>query len=235
MSRIRTILAFLFSVVVFGAVAVVAAVSLGLLAMPLASSWPGWWGRACLWIAGVEVEFTGLEHLRGPGTRVLVANHTSALDVPLVAALAPRAPLCLAKKELQWFPGFNLMWWSHGQVFVDRRDPARAAASLADVVARCEASPRTIILAPEGTRSRDGSLGRFKLGAFRLAVATGSPIVPVVVLGAGKLMPPGQWFTGPGRVEVRVMPPVDTAGWTEGELRARASALEADYRRFLEG
>ncbi|MBM4366360.1 MAG: 1-acyl-sn-glycerol-3-phosphate acyltransferase [Deltaproteobacteria bacterium] len=235
MGRIRTVLAFLFSVVVFGTVAVAAALSLGLLAIPLASSWPGWWGRACLWIAGVEAEFSGLEHLRGPGTRVLVANHTSALDVPLVAALSPQAPLCLAKKELQWFPVFNLVWWSHGQVFVDRRDPARAAASLADVVARCAASPRTIVLAPEGTRSRDGKLGRFKLGAFRLAVATGSPIVPVVVRGAGQLMPPGQWFTRPGRVTVQVMPPVDSSGWTETSLKAAAAALEDDYRRWLEG
>lgn len=217
----------------FSLVALVATLSLGLLAMPLASSWPAWWGRLTLKLLGVRAEYTGLEHLRLGRSIIVVANHQSVLDVPVVAALAPRSPLCLAKKELRWFPGFNLVWWSHGQVFVDRSNPARASEALAAVAARCAAQPRTVILAPEGTRSRDGTLGRFKLGAFRLAVATGAPIVPVVVRGAGALMPPGRWWCERGTVTVEVKPPVATEGWTLDTVRAHADALEADYRGWL--
>ncbi len=219
----------------FSLVAVVATLSLGLLAMPLASSWPGWWGRVTLKLLGVKAEYTGLEHLRSGRSVIVVVNHQSGLDVPVVAALSPRSPLCLAKKELRWFPGFNLVWWSHGQVFVDRSNPARATEALEQVAARCREQPRTVILAPEGTRSRDGTLGRFKLGAFRLAVATGAPIVPVVVRGAGSLMPPGRWWVQPGKVTVEVKAPVATEGWTLDNVREHADALEDDYRGWLAG
>jgi 1-acyl-sn-glycerol-3-phosphate acyltransferase len=217
---------------VFGVIAGVALLTMRLCAIPLASFFPGVYGRSALWIGGVRLAVTGEEHLRAPGSRILVLNHQSALEVPVVCALGPVAPLVLGKRELIWFPVFNVMWWSLGQIFVDRKDPAAASKSLDAVVAELRKHPRTVIVAPEGTRSRDGKLGRFKLGAFRIAAASGAPIVPVVLHGTGKLMPPGRWWSEPGVIRVEIKPPIPTGGWT-GDLRPHADALEDDYRRWL--
>ena len=119
MAKLRSLLAGAWSMAVFAFVALCAALTLRLLAIPLASFFPRIYGRSTLWIAGVRLVVTGEEHLRGRGSAILVANHQSALDVPIIAALGARAPLCLAKRELIWFPVFNLLWWSLGQIFVE--------------------------------------------------------------------------------------------------------------------
>jgi 1-acyl-sn-glycerol-3-phosphate acyltransferase len=233
MSKLRTILAAGWSLLVFGVVAFLAMLTLRLLARQLTKGWPAIWGRSALAIVGVKLRIRGEENLFTSGSKIAIANHTSALDVPIVAALGPRWPLCLAKAELRWFPVFNVLWWSLGQVFMDRRDPKRAKASLAAIAAATTGGERTVVLAPEGTRSVDGELGRFKLGAFRLAVATGAPIVPIVIRGAGQLMPKGQWWVEPGEVVVEVMPPIETVGWVEEDVVGYAAEMEGRYREWL--
>lgn len=218
---------------VFGVVATFAVATLGLLSRRLTVWWPEFWGRTSLAIAGIRIRVVGIENFRGTGSKVVIANHTSVLDVPLVAALGPEWPLCLAKAELRWFPVFNLMWWSMGQVFVDRKDPSRAGESLERIIAATRAEARTVILAPEGTRSVDGNIGKFKLGAFRIAVATGAPIVPIVIRGGGNLMPKGQWWANPGEVIIEVKPPIPTVNWTNETIREHTLATERQYRDWI--
>lgn len=227
-------IAVLYTTVLFVLLACLSVASLGRLAVPLTNGWPAWWGRSVLYILGIELTVTGREHLGREASVVLVVNHTSALDVPIVAALGPPNPLCLAKAELRWVPPFNMMWWSLGQVFLERGNPEQARRSIARVVEAARRRPRTIVLSPEGTRSRDGRVGRFKLGAFRIAAATGAGIVPAVCRGAGERMPPGRWWATPGRVSVAIMPPLPAQEWTEEGLVRAAGELEARYRRWLE-
>ena len=200
--------------------------TLGLFAPQLTTFLARLWGRPTLWFLGLEVEIRGEENLRHPGSRIVVANHQSALDLPLAAAIAPRAPLVLAKAELRWLFPFNLMWVALGQRFVDR-------GSVDGLVRALAREERSIILAPEGTRSRTGHLGPFKLGAFHLAAQTHAPLVPLVFHGAGLRMPPGRWWCEAGRCVVEVHPPIDTTDWVPEHVHDYAAALEADYRRWL--
>ncbi len=238
---LRNLLAMAWTALVFGVVGVVGLLSFRLLARPLSSWVPRVWGRPTLWLLGVDVELRGAEHLSdlragrvGAGWPcVVVTNHQSALDVPLMALLAPRFPLVMGKAELRWLPVFNLLWWSLGQAFVERGDAQAARATVAGFVRALARGPRTVLLAPEGTRTRDGSVGAFRRGAFRIAAEAGIPILPVVIEGAFECMPKGQLWADPGRVRVTVRPPIDTRGWSPEDAGRHADALQADYVRWL--
>ena len=229
----RAVLAWGWSGFIFLLAPICSLATLGLMAPSLSTLLARVWGRPTLWLLGIEVEVRGVENLRHPGSRIVVANHQSALDIPLAAAVAPRAPLVLAKAELRWLFPFNVMWIALGQRFVDRGDPARARRSVEALVAALAKEERSIILAPEGTRSRTGRLARFKLGAFHMAAQTHVPVVPLCFHGAGPLMPPGRLWAEKGRCVVEVHPPIDTRSWTVEHVHEYAEAVEADYRRWL--
>ncbi len=238
----RSLVALAWSALVFLCGGLVGVLTLRLAARPLASFLPWFWGNTTLRLLGVSLDVRGRENLSdgvagGPTplnrTRVVVVNHASTLDTPVMGALGLRAPLVLGKKELRYLPFFNLVWWALGQVFLDRHDPSRARAALDSVIRAAQAHPRTILIAPEGTRSADGTLGTFRTGAVHLAVALGCPIVPVVLHDAARLMPLGRFWSSPGRLRVEVMPPIPTDGWDPADARRHASALEAQYRAWL--
>ncbi len=230
---LRTLAGWGWTFAVFLMAPLLSLLSLGLFGPRLTTWLAHTWGPTCCRLLGVAVEVRGVEHLRHPGSRIVVANHTSALDMPLVALIAPKAPLVLAKAELRWVFPFNLMWVALGQRFVERKNKDRARASVDALVAALRRDERSIVLAPEGTRSRDGKLGRFKLGAFHMAAQTHVPIVPVLIRGAGPLMPPGRWWIEAGRCVVEIKPPIDTSAWVPEQVHTYAEALEADYRRWL--
>ncbi len=207
--------------------------TLGLVGPALTTALARVWGRPSLWLLGIELEVRGEENLRHPGSRIVVANHQSALDMPIFAAICPTAPLVLAKSELRWVFPFNLMWMALGQRFVDRGDAGAARRSVARLVRALKRRERSVVLSPEGTRSRTGHLGPFKMGAFHMAVETGAPIVPVCFLHPGRLMPPGRWWAEAGRVVIEVHPPIPTAGWSADRVHQYADALRGDYQRWL--
>ena len=194
--------------------------------------WVGAWGRGTLRLLGIRLVATGTERLAARTSRVVVCNHTSVLEFPLFAALAPAGILGIAKREIRWVPLFNLAWWVLGQAFLNRGDKASATATLDDAIAELRRRPRSLLIAPEGTRSRDGSLGPFKLGAWRVARAAGVPIVPVVVRGGFGLMPPGAWAPYPGTLRVEVREPRRVTG---DDLPAQADALREAFVGWLAG
>ncbi len=239
----RSLLALAWSGVFFLVSGLAGLLTLRLASRPLATALPWLWGRTTLALLGVSLDVRGREHLADGGiggpsplarTRVVVVNHASTLDTPTMGALGLRAPLVLGKKELRYLPFFNLVWWSLGQVFLDRHDPQRARAALDGVVRVATRAPRTILIAPEGTRSADGRLGTFRTGAVHLAIALGCPIVPVVIHDAPRRMPLGRFWATPGPVRVEVMEPIDTTGWDAADARRHAAELEGRYRGWLE-
>ncbi len=124
----------------------------------------------------------------------------------------------VAKKELFRIPVFG--WGLHlaGDLALDRGDGASALALMAKA-RRYLASGMSVSIFPEGTRSPDGKLLPFKPGAFKLAVQSGAPLLPVVVSGTGHGMPKGAPWIHPARVTVRILCPVRTAGLHAGDVR----------------
>lgn len=193
----------------------------------------GPWGRGMLFIAGVRLRVIGAEHLHRGESQMLVMNHQSFLDTVSLAAVNPPGFMGIAKREFAWIPVFGQALWAVGTVFINRRDPTSARAALAGVATLLAAHPRTIVMFPEGTRSRTGQLQPFKMGAFHLALQTRVPIVPTVIYNAWNLQQPGSARITPGTLTLVFHPPRPTTGWTEDGLHAEADALHAEYEAWI--
>ncbi|MFD2093882.1 wax ester/triacylglycerol synthase family O-acyltransferase [Blastococcus deserti] len=178
-------------------------------------------------LAGVRLDVQGAEHL---ATRpaVYLFNHQSQLDVLILAKLLRGGFTAVAKKELANMPGFGLAFRLADVAFIDRGDPAKARRALEPAVQRLREGI-SLVVAPEGTRSATPSLGPFKKGAFHVAMQAGVPIVPIVIRNAGELMWRGATTIQSGTVQVRVLPPMPTDGWTIKDLDAKVAEVRAQY------
>jgi 1-acyl-sn-glycerol-3-phosphate acyltransferase len=166
------------------------------------------WSRLILATTGVRVEVRGLERLAPGRSYVFVANHQSIYDIPILFWSLPYQLRIIAKESLGHFPFLGWHLRRTGHMLVDRRRPARS--KIFDWAARLTSSGLSLIVFPEGTRSRDGSVGRFKGGSFYLALEAGLPIVPLSVVGSRHIMLKGRLATYPGTVRLIVHEPIDT-------------------------
>lgn len=192
------------------------------------------WAPGLLAGAGARLEVDGLERLDGLGSCLVVANHASWIDIPALVRALPRPLAFLAKSELGRVPLLGAYIRGTGMVLVDRSRRRSATASVG-AAAELLASGRTVISFPEGTRSRDGRLGRFRSGAFGAALATGAPVVPVALVGAGAVLPPGGFRVRPGRIEVRVGAPIASTGYAPGRRAELAEAARCAIATLLAG
>ncbi|MGY1652832.1 HAD-IB family hydrolase [Geodermatophilus sp. SYSU D01119] len=182
-------------------------------------------------IAGVRLDVQGAEHL---ATRpaVFLFNHQSQLDVLVLAKMLRGGFTAVAKKELANTPGFGLAFRLADVAFVDRADSGQARKALEPAVQRLR-DGISLVIAPEGTRSVTPTLGPFKKGAFHVAMQAGVPIVPIVLRNTGELMWRGATTVSPGVVQVRVLPPIPTEGWTAEEIGDRVAEVHDLYVRTL--
>ncbi len=191
------------------------------------------WGRTMLRLSRVTLEVEGAERLLAPGPKIVTFNHASILDAYAICALMPPGGVALIKRELLRYPVIGLAAWLIGLVPIDRGHHERARRTMARAAERMKREQLAVVIAPEGTRSRDGRLRPFKKGALHLALATGAPIVPLVIDGSFQLQPRGQWWCRPGRLRARVLPPVDSSPLTREGVDAATEGLRALYLREL--
>lgn len=177
------------------------------------------WTWLILRIAGISLKIRGLENIDPGQQYIFMVNHQSNIDIPVVVqSLANFQLRWIAKKELLWVPLFGWAMWATKHITVDRSDRTDAVKSLERAKQRIAAGISVVVF-PEGTRSRDGKLSRFKKGGFLLAVQTGKNIVPITINGSGKVLPSGDWRLRPGTIEVIVEKPIMTSAHRIGNLR----------------
>ena len=184
------------------------------------------WSRGILKVTGVTLTVEGLENIPKEGPCVFVGNHRSYYDIPLLLASLDRPYGILAKEELEKIPLLSRWMKLLGCVFVQRDDVRASVRALNDATAIVE-SGRSFIIFPEGTRYKgeEGGAGEFKAGAFRIAVKTGTPVVPVAISGARGLFEAHGNRTTPGTVRIRVLPPIQTAGMSRAEQKELPAAV----------
>jgi 1-acyl-sn-glycerol-3-phosphate acyltransferase len=171
------------------------------------------WAKGILFVSNVDVTMKGLSHLH-PGTSyILMPNHQSNFDIPVILGTIPVQFRWLAKKELFFIPIFGRGMKACEYISIDRSNLASAIESLREV-ARIVCDGVSVLIFPEGTRSLDGRIGKFKKGGFVLAVETGIPILPIVIDGTLPIMPKGSILVRPGFVRIEILPPVETTGYT---------------------
>jgi 1-acyl-sn-glycerol-3-phosphate acyltransferase len=166
------------------------------------------WSRLILVTTGVRVEVEGLARLEPARTYVFVANHQSIYDIPILFWSLPYQLRIIAKESLGNFPFLGWHLRRTGHMLVDRRRLDRSR--IFGWASRLMSNGLSLIVFPEGTRSRDGRVARFKGGGFLLALQAGLPIVPLSIVGSRHVMLKGRLATYPGAVRLVVHDPIDT-------------------------
>jgi 1-acyl-sn-glycerol-3-phosphate acyltransferase len=190
------------------------------------------WARQALGAARVRIRSEGLEHVRD-APFLVVANHGSMLDIP---ALFAALPLQFRFVSRPFFFHVPVMGWgmrAAGQISLDPKRPREAAEALRALRSRFDRKI-SVLLFPEGTRTRDGALQRYKRGPFLTAIRNGVPILPVAMRGLHEALPPGRFVAKPGEARLVVGAPIPTAGLPEGEAEKLARSVEAWTRETLE-
>jgi 1-acyl-sn-glycerol-3-phosphate acyltransferase len=181
------------------------------------------WSRLILRTTGVRVDVTGLDRIDPDGTYVFVANHQSIYDIPILFWSVPNQLRIIAKESLGNFPFLGWHLRRTGHMLVDRSRPDKSR--IFGWASRLTADGLSLIVFPEGTRSADGRVGRFKGGSFFLALESGLPVVPLSVVGSRHVMLKGRLATYPGHVRLIVHPPIDTTGLSGRDAREFAERV----------
>ncbi len=193
---------------------------------------PRAWARLLLASAGVTVTVEGTEHLSQTEAQVIVANHQSWFDILALFYVLPVELRFVAKKELFAIPFFGWALRALGHVRLDRGN-LQAAIKAYEVASGYIREQRlSVLVFPEGTRSRTGRLQPFKAGPFVLAIQSGAPIVPVYVAGTFGILPKGSIRVRPADVRVLVGPPIPTAGLTLDDRDALRNRAHAEVSRL---
>jgi len=180
------------------------------------------WSWLILKTTGVSVEISGLEQLDPSRSYVFAANHQSIYDIPILFANIPFQLRIIAKESLGRIPFMGWHLSRTGHVLVDRSKPG---ASVVRKMKRLVDEGHSLIVFPEGTRSTDGSVARFKGGSFIIALDAGLPVVPISVIGSRHVMFRGELMVRPGRVRVIVHPPIETAAVPKESVREFAATV----------
>ncbi len=160
-------------------------------------------------LCGVRVRVHGLEHVREPGPYIFAPNHQSNFDIAALLGYLPGQNRFVSKKELFAEPVLGTVMRTLGMIPVDRDNPLEAI----DLLNEAARGGSSLIVFPEGTRSRDGQLLPFKKGPFIAAIHLKLPIVPVACVGTSAIMPKGGYLSiVPGEVDIFIEPPIATEG-----------------------
>lgn len=190
-------------------------------------------GRTITWLAGVRPHVQYRERLGGSMPAIYVANHASTLDLFLSIWLCPIGCCGVMKKEIARVPFLGQLAVLSGHLLIDRSNRERAVEALSTTAAYVKAQRLGMWIMPEGTRSQDGRLLPFKKGFVHLAIATGFPVVPVVIHGAHKNWEKGRFRFRPMDLSVEVLPPLDTSRWREEQAGEHALAVHALFAEHL--
>ncbi len=190
-------------------------------------------GRGITYLAGVTPRVAHRERLDGSMPAIYVANHTSSLDAFVCIWLCPYGGCGVFKKEIVRVPFFGWLAALSGHLLLDRGHHGRAVEALRKTAALVKRHGLGIWIMPEGTRSKTGALLPFKKGFVHLAIATGLPVVPVVLHGANRNWQLGSLRFTPMTLDIEVLPAVPTASWTEERAGEHAEAVRAVFEDAL--
>ena len=189
------------------------------------------WAWLVLKTTGVRVTVRGAARLDRSRSYVFASNHQSIYDIPIAFASLPVQLRIIAKDSLGRFPFLGWHLRRTGHLLVDRRNPG---PGILKKMARLVSGARSLIVFPEGTRSQDGAVGRFKGGSFLLAIDAGLPVVPVSIAGSRFVMLKGRLMTCPGDVTITIHAPLSTAGITREHARELAERVKEIVRREVD-
>ena len=193
----------------------------------------GLFGDIATALTGCELEVTGEENLWTSRPCIFVFNHQSKADVMILAKLIRRDMGGVAKKEVRDTPIIGKLMELAGTVFIDRANAGSAIKAMAPLIDAVKNDGKSIVIAPEGTRTLSPKLGPFKKGAFHMAIQAGVPIVPIVIHNAGDVAPKNEFLMRPAKVRVDVLPAVDTSKWSARTMNQHVAEVRGMFLEAL--
>ena len=178
------------------------------------------WSLWLLRVARIRLAVTGLDQVPAAGPVIYMGNHQGNFDIGALTLAIPRRFSWVAKEELFRVPIFGSAMRRAGYIPLDRSDGRKALKSM-KLAAERIAAGSSVVIFPEGTRTKDGSLLPFKRGAFLLAAKAGVPIVPFTINGSMQINPRNRLELNPGTISVSFAVPIQAAGVPESELMGR--------------
>jgi len=195
------------STVILGTIGIVMAVFSHKVAFHCGTIW-AWCLCRVNW---TQVKVEGREHAVRGQAYVIMSNHVSHFDILAFYGHWGRQFRWVMKQELRRIPFLGWATAAWRNIFIDRSSRAKAIESL-NAAKPLFDDGISVMIFPEGTRSRDGRIREFKKGGFMMALDTGLPILPVTISGTREILPSKTVRLLPGRVRIVVHPPIDTAG-----------------------
>jgi len=171
------------------------------------------WAKCILALSNIRVTVKGLSNLKPRRSYIYMANHMSNFDIPVLQAFLPVQFRWLAKAELYKIPVFGYAMKRAGYISIDRSDRKSAIESLNKAV-NIIRDGISVVIFPEGTRSRTHNIQPFKKGGFFLAVDSGVPIIPIIIHGTERIMPKKQMLIKPGNVTLEIAKPMISSDYT---------------------
>ncbi|MFO7577159.1 MAG: lysophospholipid acyltransferase family protein [Pelovirga sp.] len=214
-------------------IALVIAVGLSIFGQNLVHSWGIFWGRTCLWLAGLKLQVKGADNLPAAGPAIYVCNHQSNFDIPLLYAGLPLQFRWMAKQELFRVPLFGLAMKRSGYIPIDRSNRQKAMRSVAAAARRIQHGASVIIF-PEGTRSADGTLQPFKKGALMIAAKAGVPVIPMAISGTYQVQPKGSLRINPAPLQLTILPPIATTDLKTADIAALTHQVHEQIAHCLQ-
>lgn len=172
-------------------------------------------GSSAAAILGVRVVVDKPERFEEFKPAIYLTNHSSTLDLFIGMWKCPWGGCGVAKREMARVPFFGQLYWLTGHLLIDRGDRTKAIERMNQTTAFMKKHGISCWIWPEGTRSRDGKLGKLKKGFVHMALATRLPIVPVILHNATERWPMGPWRIHPGELNISVLDPIPTDDWSK--------------------
>lgn len=170
------------------------------------------WSRMNMYISGVRVVLHGLENIEKDKSYIVMSNHQSHIDVWSLIGFMPMQLRWVMKIELRKIPIFGLCCERMGQIYVDRKNPAKSREEL-EAFKKRFTTGISVVFFPEGQRSTDGVMGPFKKGGFVMAIQGQLPILPVTVNGGRRVLPRNSLHIMPGAINVHIHPAIPTESY----------------------
>ncbi len=188
------------------------------------------WARDLLKLAGARVKVTGAGNVPADRAVLFVSNHQGNFDIPILLGCIDKPKAFIAKIEILKLPLIRTWMKQMNCVFMDRQD-MRQSLKVMNEATEYLKQGYSMVIFPEGTRSKGEAMGEFKAGSLRLAIKAGVPIVPVTIKGSYKLMEENGFAIKPAEVEVVISEPIETKGLT----KEQANGLNEEVYSIIAG
>lgn len=182
-------------------------------------------------LAGAKVTVTGLENIPKDEAVLYVGNHISYFDVITTYPIMERPTGYIAKKEIKKFPILNLLMYFVHCLFLDRDDPRAGFQTIIDASEQIK-NGISVVVFPEGTRSKDGKLGEFKEGSFKIISKSKCPVIPMGIIGTPDLFEKHSPWMKPAEVTINFGKPIYTADMSRQEIKALLSVVREEVAKL---